>query len=293
MHDTQHSRVLNAGLIEKLNQLKTNIQELTTKLQNKTNNEEIASLELILKKVQEEALGARASALQAQEAINEINNKDEAVDALVAHSNTIITNLQQAQQQIKTKLNGHLENYETFERAQRAGLAEISSSIENIGTAEHENIMKNLNLSIKKFQEYKAQHREEFFAQHQNLMRRLGELYAEKQLHKLLVLQIWSKSINLRKNKKVKLMNNEFFYQVPLKCKLIKMKIHSSSNMIFSQPLKYTIHIESRILITAWGPFPKTFEFNKDIEPNMKLYFTPSRNTNDGLYVEFIGEAIA
>jgi len=92
-HDIQQSRVVNAGLIEKLNQLKTNIQELTIKLQNKTNNEEIASLELILKKVQEEAFGARASALQAQEAINEINNKDEAVDALVAHSTAITTSV--------------------------------------------------------------------------------------------------------------------------------------------------------------------------------------------------------
>ena len=47
MHDTQQSRVAIAGLIEKFNQLKTNIQE-----------------------VQEEA---RTSALQAQEAIIEIN----------------------------------------------------------------------------------------------------------------------------------------------------------------------------------------------------------------------------
>ena len=75
----QQSRVVNTGLIEKLNQLKTNIKELTLKLQNKTNNEDIASLELILKKVQEEAHGAHASALQAHEAINEINNKDEAL----------------------------------------------------------------------------------------------------------------------------------------------------------------------------------------------------------------------
>ena len=108
MHDTQQSRVVNVGLIEKFNQLKTNIQE-----------------------VQEEA---RTSALQAQEAIIEINNKDEAVDALVAHNNTITSNLQQTQQQMEGRLNGHLDNFEILQRAQRAGLAEISSSIENIGT---------------------------------------------------------------------------------------------------------------------------------------------------------------
>ena len=242
-HDIQQSRAVNTGLIEKLNQLKTNIQELTLKLQNKTNNEDISSLELILKKVQEEALGARASALQAQEAINEINNKDEGVDALVAHSNTITTNLQQTQQQIKTKLNGHLENYETLQQ----NLAEISSNIENIGTADrasatqaHENIMKNLNLSIKRFQEYK----EETISQHQNLMRRAGECYAERHLHKHTVLQIWSKSTNLRKNRKIILMNNEVFYQFPINYKLTKIKIYSSSNFISSQPLKYTIHLE-------------------------------------------------
>ena len=89
MHDTQHSRVLNAGLIDKLNQLKTNIQE-----------------------VQEEA---RTSTLQAQEAIIEINNKDEAVDALVAHSNTTTTNLQQTQQ-METKLNGHLNSFEVLQQ---------------------------------------------------------------------------------------------------------------------------------------------------------------------------------
>ena len=88
-------------------------------------------------------------------------------------------------------------------------------------------------------------------------------------------------------------MNNEIFYQFPIKYKLTKLKIYSSSNFISSQPLKYTIHLESRILITAWGPFPKTFQLNKDIEPNMRFYFTPSRNTNEGLYVEFIGEAVA
>ncbi len=160
MHDTQHSRVLNAGLIDKLNQLKTNIQE-----------------------VQKEA---RTSALQTQEAIIEINNKDKAVDALVAHSNTITTNLQQTQQKMETKLNGHLNSFEVLQQ----NLVEISSSIENIGIAErasavqaHENIIKNLNLSIKKFQEYK----EETLGQHQNLMRRLGELYAERHLHKLQV----------------------------------------------------------------------------------------------------------
>ncbi len=160
MHDTQHSRVLNAGLIDKLNQLKTNIQE-----------------------VQKEA---RTSALQIQEAIIEINNKDKAVDALVAHSNTITTNLQQTQQQMETKLKGHLNSFEVLQQ----NLVEISSSIENIGIAErasavqaHENIIKNLNLSIKKFQEYK----EETLGQHQNLMRRLGELYAERHLHKLQV----------------------------------------------------------------------------------------------------------
>jgi len=257
-------RVANAGLIEKFNQLKTNIQE-----------------------VQEEA---RTSALQAQEAIIEINNKDEAVDALVAHSNTITTNLQQTQQQMETKLNGHLNSFEVLQQ----NLVEISSSIENIGIAErasaaqaHENI-KNLNLSIKKFQEYK----EETIGQHQNLIRRLGELFAERHLHKLTIIQIWSKSSNLRKNKKNILMNNEIFYQFPIKYKLLKLKIYSSSNLIFSRPLKFSIHLESRILITAWGPFPKTFEINREIEPNMKIYFTPNGNTNDGLYAEFIGEAI-
>ena len=287
----QQSKVINAGLIEKLNQLKTNIQELTLKLQNKTCNEHIASLGLILKKVQEETHGAHASALQAHEAINEINNKDEAARlaalAQIAHNNTLTTNLQETQQ-MEGRLNGHLDNFEIL---QRAGLAEISSSIENIGTVEHENIRMNLNLSIKKFQEYNAQHREEFFAMHQNLIRRLGDLDAERHLHKLTVLQIWSKSTSLRKNNFF-LMNNEIFYQFPIKCKLTKLKIYSFNNLIFSWPLKFTIHLESRILITAWGPFPKTFQFNKDIEPNMKLYFTPSRNTNDGLYVEFIGEAL-
>ena len=79
MHDTQQSRVANAGLIEKFNQLKSNIQE------------------------------ARTSALQVQEAIIEINNKDKAVDALVAHSNTITTNLQQTQQQMETTIKWSFE----------------------------------------------------------------------------------------------------------------------------------------------------------------------------------------
>jgi hypothetical protein len=57
-------------------------------------------------------------------------------------------------------------------------------------------------------------------------------------------------------------MNYEIFYQFPIKYKLLKLKIYSSSNLIFSRPLKFTIHLDSRILITAWGPFPKTFEIN-------------------------------
>ena len=84
---------------------------------------------------------------------------------------------------METKLNGHLNSFEVLQQ----NLVEISSSIENIGIAErvsaaqaHENIIKNLNLSIKKFS----------LGQHQNLMRQLGELYAERHLHKLTVLQI-------------------------------------------------------------------------------------------------------
>jgi hypothetical protein len=281
MHDAQQNhadaaraqQAVNAGLVEKFNQLKKNVQEssqqLATELHNKTNNEHI-QIEANLNNIRE----------RSQHHLHNFENLQQNLVEIAARASSEIL---EVQQDIETGAVQHEHNKQ-----------EQDSAWLHAEQA-HENIMKNLNLSIKKFQEYKEALRAReavAIAQHQSLIRRLGDLYAEKQLHKLLVIQIWSKSSNLRKNKKVRLMNNEIFYQFPIKYKLLKLQIFSSSNLIFSQPLKFTIHLDSRILVTAWGPFPKTFEINREIEPNMKIYFTINGNTTDGLYAEFIREAI-
>ena len=277
IHDVQQNRAdaaraqraVNAGLVEKFNQLKKSVQEssqqLATELHNKTRNEHIV-IETNLNHLRE----------QSEHDLHTFEDLQQNLVEIAARGQRASSEILKVQQDIET---GAVQREHNKQEQDSAWLH---------AEQEHENIMKNLNLSIKKFQEYK----EVAISRHQNLITRLGDLYAEKQLHKLNILQIWSKSSNLGKNKKVKLMNNEIFYQFPIKYKLLKLKIYSSSNLIFSRPLKFTIHLDSRILITAWGPFPKTFEINREIEPNMKIYFTPNGNTTDGLYAEFIGEAI-
>ena len=110
IHDIQQSRLVNTGLIEKLNQLKTNIQELTTQLQNKINIEDIASLELEQQQIE---------------------------TSLHGHLDKFET-----LQQNLAEISSSFENFGTAERA----AAEGRLSHRRSAAQAHEDIMKNLNL---------------------------------------------------------------------------------------------------------------------------------------------------
>ena len=190
------------------------------------------------------------------------------------------------------------EIIEKFQTIENQNLISKTGELE-LAINQHDQNVKSLQTQVKtiadnllqfmnKFRTFKREIESQMQQNYQNLIRRINEQNDPA----LVILQINSKQSKLSANEKVILMNNDTCYDVPIHFRLKQMKIYSSNNFVHGRPMKFTIHLDSRILITAWGPFSKTFEIERDIEKGQKICFTPNITINSGLYCELIGQAL-
>ncbi len=269
-YTTQNTNQANAsmGLLEKLNKLKLEINKL------KDEDEGIEEIETTLNQHVQE-IAALTNALSNLPFSNAIDNLQKLVSEIIEKFQTFKTeiedqNLIARTGELQLAINQHDQNVES-----------LQTQVETIA----DNLLQFMN----KFRTFKTEIESQLHHNYQNLIRRIGVLQNDPAL---LILQINSKKSKLSANKKVILMNNESCYDVPINFRLKQMKIYSSDNFVHGRPMKFTIHLDSRILITAWGPFSKTFNIERDIDKGQKICFTPNITINSGLYCELIGQAL-
>jgi len=266
------------GLLEKINKLKTELNKLRENLDNEDTNNQLDELELILnehvQELDEFSLKVKDEMKELQESLSNL-----------PYSSSI----ERLQQQINT----FIEKYTIFKTETNDKILHFDQLlVRKVGQLEETvngQMKEELNRVIEKFVTFKSEIKSEVLHNYQNLIRRIQELKTTPS-HRLIILQISSKSRNLKANKKVVLMNHDKYYEFPYNLKLKQIKIYSSNEYKHGRPMKFTIHKGSRILLTAWGPFPKVFDVEKDIDKGEKICFSPNVNVKIGLYCELYVE---
>ncbi len=275
-HDHQNTNQSSVpiALLEKINKLKTELNKLRENLDNEDTNNQLDELELIL-----------------NEHVQELDDfslkvKDEMKDLQESLTNLpYSSSIESLQQQINT----FVEKYMIFKTETNDKILHFDQLlVRKVGQLEetvNNQINGDLNRVIERFVTFKTEIKSEVLHNYQNLVRRISEIQTLP-THRLIILQISSKSSRLSANKKVVLMNHDIYYEFPFNLKLRQIKIYSSNEYKHGRPMKFTIHKDSRILLNAYGPFPKVFEIEQDMTKGQKIYFTPNANVKKGLYTE-------
>ncbi len=272
------------GILEKINKLKVEINKLRDNLDNEENND----IELINGQLDELELTLNEHVQELDKTL--IKFKDEMKDLQENLTNLPYSN---SIESLQKQLNTFTQKYTTFKTETDDKILHFDQLlIRKVGELQDNvngQIKEEINRVIEKFVTFKAEIKSEVLHNYQNLIRRIEEL-KNKSSHRLLILQISSKVSRLSANKKVVLMNHDKYYEFPFNLKLKQIKIYSSNEYKHGRPAKFTIHKDSRILLNAYGPFPKIFEIEQEMTKGQKICFTSNANIKRGLYCELYVE---
>ena len=117
----------------------------------------------------------------------------------------------------------------------------------------------------------------------QTITRRFHELETVKQYS---VIQLTSAKRSLEATKAVRFKNRETHYTFPFNMKLKRINIYAPASVFFG----FEIKLQSTVLVSAYGPFPKEFEVDKLVKKGEKISFIPNTPLSQGLYAELICE---
>ena len=171
INDTQQNtgNFAGQGLLEKLNQLNKLVQDI---------QQDLTTTETKITEISTAACSAHLCRTEG----------DKVVDETLQEQKDIIITLQQTQQELNRRLKILGDHSEDISEAQVLHFGDFEAANRRAEEA-HKSILRNINLSIKKFEEYKENARiihEASTANEQNLIRRLNELDTEKHLHRLI-----------------------------------------------------------------------------------------------------------